>query len=109
MVDNEIKKTRRGLQNIAVNYIEKLVGLYVKEQEECELQEKNAIKELLLHSLTGQQKFDQENAVKAKFYRSHDQSQILTTLEHFCQIAKSAKVNNLFLSSFVQLVQQKQN
>ena len=32
-VDEEIRKTRRGLQNIAMDYIGGLVGLYTKDEE----------------------------------------------------------------------------
>mmetsp|Transcript_24172 Transcript_24172/g.37157 ORF Transcript_24172/g.37157 Transcript_24172/m.37157 type:complete len:254 (+) Transcript_24172:1367-2128(+) len=79
-VDNEIKKTRRGLQNIAIGYIEKLVNLYTKEQEKCEQEQRDAMKQLLLTQMSGSKKLEQEIAVKAKFYRSKDQSQVLVTL-----------------------------
>lgn len=47
--------------------------------------------------------------IKAKFYRSEGHASILLTLRDFCKIAKKSGLNNLFLQSFAELVQQKES
>lgn len=90
VVDNEIKKTRKGLQNIALDYIQGLLTLYIAESsEQDDLQMKDEEKPAALQG------------------NLHQETTILKTLSDFASIAKTGKLSNLFLQSFAELVQLK--
>jgi len=91
VVDAEIKKTRKALQSITMDYIRGLVTLYTKNQDE-EKRLKQIAKGLAPESST------------TTFKRSEGQQQLLKTLQDFCSIAKVSKLSNLFLNSFAELV-----
>ena len=76
VVDEQIKKTRLGLQKIALDYVEGLGKLYTSPG------------------------FDEEG--KPIYLSAEEQNQILQTLQDFSSVTKSVKLTNLFLSSFVQ-------
>ena len=82
-VDEEIRKTRRGLQNIAMDYIGGLVGLYTKGDE----------------IVSDAKMTDDEGKRKNKRILPGEEK-ILKTLQDFASIAKSGKLSNLFLTSF---------
>lgn len=88
-MDDEIRKTRKGLQNIAMDYIGGLVALYTNDQTQNDT------------------KMEDEAPQKKKTIMP-GQVKILNTLQDFASIAKTGKLSNLFLTSFAQVVQQKQ-
>ena len=88
VVDEEIKKTRKGLINISMDYVQGLATLYTQD-------------DTTFGSV-------QDTEEKVKFYRSAQQGQILKTLQDFASVAKAGKLNNLFLQSFTQLQSQMQ-
>jgi hypothetical protein len=94
VVDEEIKKTRKGLINISMDYVNGLVALYTQDSEE----------EKMLQEMADIEAQRTGKMVKAKFYRSEGQGVILSCLHDFCSISKSGKLSNLFISSFAQLV-----
>lgn len=77
VVDEEIKKTRKGLINISMDYVQGLATLYTQD-------------DATFGSV-------QDTEEKVKFYRSAQQGQILKTLQDFASVAKAGKLNNLFL------------
>jgi hypothetical protein len=97
VVDEEIKKTRKGLINISMDYVNGLVQLYTQDSQE----------EKMLQEMAQNESMKAGKEIKAKFYRSEGQGVILAALQDFCSISKSGKLSNLFLTSFAQLVQQK--
>ena len=98
VVDDEVRKTRKGLINISMDYVNGLVNLYTQDTEE----------EKQLQEIAEREAEKTGKMVKAKFYRSEGQGVILAALYDFCSITKSGKLSNLFLTSFAQLVAQKQ-
>jgi len=90
-VDEEIKKTRKGLQNIAMDYIGGLVTLYTKDESENT--------DVPMGEVEGEKKNKRIQPGQVK---------ILNTLQDFASIAKTGKLSNLFLASFAQVVQQKE-
>lgn len=91
VVDEDIKKTRKTLQSITMDYIRGLVTLYTKDPEE----------EKVLKAIAVGAAPEQDAQV---FKKSEGQGQLLKTLQDFCSIAKVAKLSNLFLTSFAELV-----
>ena len=90
VVDDEIKKSRKGLINISMDYVNGLVTMYTSDTEE----------EKMLQAAAEAEAEKTGKMVKAKFYRSEGQGVILATLFDFCSITKSGKLSNLFLTSF---------
>lgn len=100
-VDDSIKKTRKGLQSLAMDYITKLVNLYTADSTEDANQDNKAMQ--------GDDVFDHKSAAKVRDKEASSKNyQVLLTLQDFASIAKAGKLSNLFLSSFAELVDQKE-
>lgn len=87
VLDEEIKKTRKGLINISLDYVQGLIKLYVDD-------ENKGVAPVIQTEENMQ--IDEED-MKEKFYRNESQGQILRALRNFCSISKSGKLSNLFL------------
>lgn len=95
VVTEQIKLTRKGLQRICMDYVQGLSKMYVASA--------NVMEEALLSGA-----LTQGNFVKPDGWMGEsDRTQCLKTLQDFSSIAKSGTLNNLFLTSFAELVTQK--
>jgi len=92
VVDEQIKFTRKGLQNIAMDYIQGLVGLYIKDANDDVEDD--------------QMETDEPKRAPKK---NDGQQMLLATLQDFASIAKTGKLSNLFLESFAQTVALKES
>ena len=83
VVTEQIKKTRKGLQRICLEYVTGLSKMYCIVPSEA-------------------------NKGNASVLSDNERVQVLTTLQDFSSIAKSATLSNRFLTSFAELVTQKE-
>ena len=83
VVTEQIKKTRKGLQRICLEYVTGLSKMYCIIPSEA-------------------------NKGNALVLSDNQRVQVLTTLQDFSSIAKSATLSNRFLTQFAELVTQKE-
>jgi len=77
VVTDQIKKTRTGLQNISIDYVQGLSKLYCSTYFDV-----NGNEATLTHA---------------------ERSQILKTLQDFSSISKTVKLSNIFLTAFAEV------
>jgi hypothetical protein len=83
VVTEEIKKTRKGLQRISLDYVQGLSKMYCVDPKEAEKGNTLVLSE-------------------------NEKAQVLQTLQDFSSIAKSGTLSNRFLTAFAELVTEKE-
>lgn len=84
-VTDQIKQTRKGLQRICMDYVTGLSKMYCKVPD--------------LNNLT--------STTSLVMLNDQERTQVIKTLKDFSSIAKSGTLNNLFLTTYAELVQRK--